>query len=136
MAGLSKHDLTEYEALTVLNPQIEDSQVASFIEKMKKVAADNGAKHIQFINLGLKKIAWERDGHNKGIYLEHKFAADNTFVKEYERILKIDESVLLRQTHRIRKGVNPDSVTELEDQLKPKAAPAPSAPTFQPRNDA
>ncbi len=120
MSRLSNSHMTEYETLAVLIPTAEESQIKSFIERSRTLIEKNGGKHIQAQNWGIKKLGWERDGQTKGIYIQHRYLGKGGLVSEYERTLKIDESVMLRQTIALRKGVVSDTVETLNDELKPK----------------
>lgn len=121
MAGISQSHLREYETLYILTPDIEDEAAVKFINKMKTLVGDKGGKHLQVTNMGRKKLAWERKRHQKGMFVQHRYLGGPTLVQEYERLLGIDESVLLRQTMLLDRRVMPDSRDPGEDVIDPPA---------------
>jgi small subunit ribosomal protein S6 len=121
VAGLSQNDMREYETLYILKPELEDAPAIEFITKMKSLVEANGGKHIKITNWGRKKLAWERDGNQKGMFVHHLYLGMPGLVNEYERALGIAEDCLLRQTVLVAKGISPDSRQPEEDVLEPPA---------------
>lgn len=108
MALISQSHLREYETLYILRPEIEDEVAIALINKMKGMVESEG-KHLQVTNWGRKKLAWERDRHQKGMFVHHRYLGKPGLVKTYERSLKIDENVILRQTIVLDKAVDPET---------------------------
>lgn len=113
--------MREYETLYVLRPDIEDQSAVDFITKMKALVEKEGGKHLKVTNWGRKKLAWERDRQQKGMFVHHVYLGSPGIVKEYERTLGIDESVMLRQTVLLTRNVNPETRNPEEDQMTPPA---------------
>lgn len=118
----SAQSMREYETLYVLRTDVEDQAAVDFINKMKALVEKQGGKHIKVTNWGRKKLAWERDRQQKGLFVHHQYLGNPGVVKEYERTLGIDENVLLRQTVLLSRNVSPDARAPEEDQLVPPAA--------------
>lgn len=119
VASLSAHHMREYETFYVLKSDIEDEAAIEFLQKMKGVVEKNGGKNIKVTNQGRKKLAWERNRHQKGMFIHHQYLGKPGIVAEYERTLGIDENVLLRQTVVVDKAVDADSRQPEEDVLAP-----------------
>ena len=68
MPQISANHLREYETLYILKPEIEDEVAVSFLHKMKDLVEKEGGKHLQVTNWGRKKLAWERDRNQKGMF--------------------------------------------------------------------
>jgi small subunit ribosomal protein S6 len=119
MPGLSKDHQREYETLFVLNPDIDDQTAIDFINKMRGLIEDKGGTHLKLTNWGRKKLAWERDRHQKGMFVHHNYLGVPGLVAEYERLLGIEEAVLLRQTKLLDKFVVPGSKEAGEDVIEP-----------------
>jgi small subunit ribosomal protein S6 len=113
----SAQNLREYETLFVLRPDLEDKVAIELLQKMKGVLAKQGGTHIKLSNWGRKKLAWERDRQQKGLFVQHRYLGAPGIVKEYDRALTLEESVLLRQTVVVNRNVDPATVAEEEDQL-------------------
>lgn len=121
MAQISEKHMREYETIYVLKPEIEDEASVNFIKKMMGLIEREGGKHLQVTNWGRKKLAWERDRHQKGMYVHHRYLGGPNLVKEYERNLGLDENVILRQTVKLRSGVDASTATVEADVLNPPA---------------
>ncbi|MCP4501425.1 MAG: 30S ribosomal protein S6 [Deltaproteobacteria bacterium] len=119
MAGISKDHLREYETLFVLNPDIDDETAVEFITKMKTLVGEKEGTHLSVTNWGRKKLAWDCNRHQKGMFVHHQYLGGNILVKEYERILGIEEMVLLRQTKVLSKHIVPGSKEPGEDIIAP-----------------
>jgi small subunit ribosomal protein S6 len=113
--------LCEYETIYVFRPDLEDQVAIDLIQKMKGALEKQGGTHIKLSNWGRKKLAWECDRHQKGMYVHHHYLGLPGVVKEYERSLTLEESVLLRQTVLLKSNVAPGSVAPEQDQLTPPA---------------
>lgn len=111
--------MREYETVYVLRPDLEDQVAMDFIVKMKGLLEKTGGQHIKLSNWGRKKLAWERDRQQKGMFVQHQYLGNPGVVKEYERFLGIEESVMLRQTVLVARNVSPDSRPVQEDQIVP-----------------
>ena len=113
--------MREYETIYILRPEIEDADAIEFINKMKALVEREGGKHIKVTNWGRKRIAWERDRNQRGMFIHHLYLGRPGLVKEYERNLKLAESVLLRMTKVIDKRVIAETRSAEEDVLNPPA---------------
>lgn len=111
--------MREYETIYVLKSDIEDEAAIELLQKMKGVVEKNGGKNIKVTNQGRKKLAWERNRHQKGMFVHHQYLGKPGIVAEYERTLGIDENVILRQTIVLDKAVDPASRQPEEDVLAP-----------------
>jgi small subunit ribosomal protein S6 len=103
------------------------------IGKMKTLVEKQGGKHIQITNWGRKKLAWERKKLQKGMYVHHHYLGDAGIVKEYERTLSIDESVVLRQSVLLNRSIDPATVQPGVDVIEP---PITKEPRREDRYDA
>lgn len=113
--------MREYETIYVLKSDIEDEAAIEMLQKMKVLIEKNGGKNIKVTNQGRRKLAWERDRHQKGMFVHHQYLGKPGIVAEFERMLGIDENVLLRQSIVLDKAVDADTRTPEEDILAPPA---------------
>lgn len=111
--------MREYETIFLLRPEIEDEAAIEFLNKMKGLVEREGGKHIKMTNWGRKKLAWERNRHQKGMYVQHIYLGKPGLVTEYERNLGIAEDCILRQTMVLNKAVQPEARQPEEDVLQP-----------------
>ena len=108
-----------YETVYVLKPEFEDPQVLEVIEKMRALVQREGGKTIKIVNWGKKKLAYEVDGNQKGIYVHHTYVGAPKVQAEYDRNLRIMDPVVLHQSVVVNKQVLADKIPVEEDQLVP-----------------
>jgi small subunit ribosomal protein S6 len=116
---LSAAHLREYETIYVIKPDVEDAAAIAFITKMKSVVEREGGKHLKITNWGRRKLAWERQKQQKGMFVHHRYLGKPGIVAEYERTLAIEETIMLRQTVLLDPSVDPAARTPEEDVLNP-----------------
>jgi small subunit ribosomal protein S6 len=98
---------------------VADEAAVAFISKMKGVVEKEGGKHLKITNMGRRKLAWERNKQQKGMFVHHRYLGRPGIVAEYERNLAIEETVMLRQTVVLNKLANPADFSAEEDILNP-----------------
>jgi small subunit ribosomal protein S6 len=111
--------MREYETIYVIKPDVEDAAAIGFITKMKDIVEREGGKHLKITNWGRRKLAWERNKQQKGMFVHHRYLGKPGLVAEYERNLAIEETVILRQSVLINPGVDPAARQPEEDVLNP-----------------
>ena len=116
MAEASSY-LREYETIYVLKPDLEDNKVIEVAERMRGVVEQQGGKSIKIHNWGKKKLAYEVDKVQKGIYIYHHYLGGPRLVSEYERVLKIMDEALIYQTARLADAVDANSCAVEPDVL-------------------
>lgn len=119
MPQISQSHMREYETVFVLKTDIEDEVAIAFINKMKDLVEKQGGKHLQVTNWGRKKLAWERNRQQKGMFVHHRYLGHPGIVAELERNLGIEEACILRQTVRTSKTVDPETRQPEADLLEP-----------------
>jgi small subunit ribosomal protein S6 len=113
------NQLREYETIYILNTNVADDAAVAFITKMKGIVEKEGGKHLKITNMGRRKLAWERNKHQKGMFVHHRYLGKPGIVAEYERNLAIEENVILRQTVVLNKMANPADFSAEEDIVNP-----------------
>jgi small subunit ribosomal protein S6 len=111
--------LREYETIYILNTNVADDAAVAFITKMKGIVEKEGGKHLKITNMGRRKLAWERNKQQKGMFVHHRYLGQPGIVAEFERNLAIEENVILRQTIVLNKQANPADFSAEEDVLNP-----------------
>jgi len=115
----SASHLREYETIYILRTDVADEAAVAFINKMKGVVEKEGGKHLKITNMGRRKLAWERNKQQKGMFVHHRYLGKPGIVAEYERTLAIEETVMLRQTVVLNKLANPADFSAEEDIVNP-----------------
>ena len=90
-----------YEVMFITKP-FEDDNADHVIEKYEKLLTKNNATVERTDRWGKKRLAYEIQDLNYGIYVLITFNAVAEAVKELDRVMRIDEDVLRHMI--IRKG--------------------------------
>jgi len=85
--------MRKYEIMFITkNTADVESKVVA--ETQKLVLTDNGAKVIEFKELGDKKLAYPIKKETTGSYYLMIVEADNNAINEFDRKIKLDENVI------------------------------------------
>lgn len=110
--------MREYETIYVLKPEMDDKSAKEFMLEMKELITEKGGQNVQVTCMGRRKLAWMRDKIQRGIYVKHTYLGMPGLSKEFERLLGINESVMLRQTVLLARDVDPSQKPEVADSLE------------------
>lgn len=86
--------MRSYEIMLAINPQLEDKELDSLLNKVKKVIKDAKGKATKIDKWGKRKLAYEIKDFNEAIYVVLKFNADEEKISELERVMKLEERVI------------------------------------------
>jgi small subunit ribosomal protein S6 len=91
----------KYETLFIVRPETDDTILGRLQERLATALESKGGREIKFINWGKRKLSYEIDKHNKGVYLYYTFLGGLTTVAELERNLRNHDAVIRYQTVRL-----------------------------------
>ena len=91
----------EYEIMYIVKPTT-DELFEEVNEKFKTLIESNGGIVEKMDRWGKKRLAYEMDGFNDGLYVLITFNAEPACVKELDRVMKITDEILRHMI--IRKG--------------------------------
>ena len=94
--------MKDYEIMYITKP-FEEEKFEGIVGKFNKLIADNGGKVEKTDRWGKKRLAYEIQDLNEGLYVLVTFSADYKCVKELDRVMKISSDDILRHMI-IRKG--------------------------------
>lgn len=86
--------MTCYETLFVVKPTLTEEEIAAQIAKVKDVLAKEGAELVGTNEMGMRKLAYQVEKHNRGYYTVLFYKAAGTAIQELERNLKINEDII------------------------------------------
>lgn len=86
-------EMKKYECLYVIDAALEESVIAETVAKFSELVKAN-AEQVSVDNWGKKKLAYEVDKKWEGYYSLITFEGPADFIKELERVLRIDERVM------------------------------------------
>lgn len=102
-----------YESIFIVRPDLTGDAYTAVIDKFKGVLTDQGASIIKVDEWGVRKLAYTVKKQNRGSYVLVIFEAEPKVILEYERRLRLDESVIKFINIHLEKGyVSPAVVAE------------------------
>ncbi|THV27086.1 MULTISPECIES: 30S ribosomal protein S6 [Glycomyces] len=86
--------MRHYELMVILEPNLEESQVSPTLEKFLKGVKDAGGAVDKIDVWGRRRLAYEINKSNEGIYAIVDLQSEPGPVAEMDRQLRLSESVL------------------------------------------
>ncbi|MBR2811527.1 MAG: 30S ribosomal protein S6 [Solobacterium sp.] len=86
--------MKKYEVMFIIKETVESEKRAELIESLHKIITDNGGTVTKTDEWGMKEFAYRIDFMNKGYYVVTAFEADNACVKEFDRLMRINQNVV------------------------------------------
>ena len=84
----------QYELMVILNPEIDERQVGANLDKFLKVITTDGGT-IENIDIwGKRRLAYEIQKKNEGIYAVVNFTATAETTQELDRQLNLSEQIM------------------------------------------
>lgn len=84
----------QYELMVILNPEVDERQVAPTLDKFLKVITNDGGSVDNVDVWGKRRLAYEIQKKNEGIYAVVSFTATSEATKELDRQLKLNEQIM------------------------------------------
>ncbi len=86
--------MRNYELMLALNPQLEEEEVDSLINKYKKLIQDKEGKVTKVNKWGKRELAYEIKDFTEAYYLVLNFSSEEKDISELERVMRLDEKVI------------------------------------------
>lgn len=86
--------MKKYEVMYIINASVEDEKRASVVETVANIINNNGGKVSKTDEWGMRDFAYRIDDMTKGYYVVVAFEADNACVKELDRLMGINASIV------------------------------------------
>ena len=84
----------QYELMVILNPEVDERQVAPTLDKFLKVITNDGGSIENVDVWGKRRLAYEIQKKTEGIYAVVNFTATSDATKELDRQLKLNEQIM------------------------------------------
>jgi small subunit ribosomal protein S6 len=78
----------------ILRPDLEEDAVQAAKENLSKILTDNGAEINEVQEMGKRRLAYEINDLNTGVYVVLYVTAGSEAINEFDRLTKINENVL------------------------------------------
>ena len=86
--------MSKYEVMYIINANVEEDKRAALIGQLGNIIASEGGKVTRTDEWGLRDFAYEIDDMTKGYYVVVTFEAENDAVNEFDRLMRINPSVV------------------------------------------
>jgi small subunit ribosomal protein S6 len=96
--------VTEYELLLLLDPELSEEKQAEIVERVKTLVEQGGGAFERHDPWGRRKLAYQIEKKDDGIYHLLTFSAPAETLDELNRVLKIDDAVLRHMATRRLEG--------------------------------
>ncbi len=84
----------EYEIVTIVRPDIEESAAEAVLEKFEGLIADGGGHLLDREDWGKKKLAYSINGHVKGHYIIFRTLSLPESILDLDRRMRLDEGII------------------------------------------
>lgn len=86
--------MNKYEIMFIVKPGMEEAEIKKTAEEMKKVLTDGKANMLEEKAMGQRELAYEINKSTTGYYFLYVVEAEAATVKEFDRIVRINENIL------------------------------------------
>jgi len=124
--------MNHYETLFVVKPTLTEEEIKSQIDKVKAVLEKEGAELVATDDMGMRKLAYPVQKHNRGYYTVLLFKAKGDTIAELERNLRINEEIIKFLTVKYSKTKEVEQFNKLAAAAIKKSQPAEPAKTEAP----
>src|SRR4030042_2978189 len=93
--------MRKYETIFILDPDLEEEQTQSVIEKAKGIITQNKGEILKVEDWGKRKLAYQVKKKAKGHYILIHFIGSSTLVSELERNFRVMDAVIKFQSVRL-----------------------------------
>ncbi len=86
--------MKKYEVMYIINANVEEAKRAALIESLGKIITDQGGKISKTNEWGMRDFAYRIDDMTKGYYVVVAFEGDDACIKEFDRLMGINASIV------------------------------------------
>ena len=86
--------MNKYEIMFIVRPDMEEAEIKNTAEEAKKVLTETNATIVEEKAMGQRELAYEINKFSTGYYYLFVVEADSAAVKEFDRVARINESLL------------------------------------------
>jgi len=96
--------LRQYDVLVIADPRLTEEEVAQLTSRLQESCAALGGEVASSENWGKRRLAFEIGKQREGTYVLLQAKAEPATMREFERQLRLNESVLRFMTTRVQEG--------------------------------
>jgi small subunit ribosomal protein S6 len=108
--------MKKYETIFILNPDLEETQTQSAIEKVKGIISQNNGEILKVEDWGKRKLAYQVKKKAKGHYILIHLMGSPTLISELERNFRVMDTVIKFQSVRLDESLTPSSEVPIPEE--------------------
>ena len=86
---------TKYEVTYIIRPDLDEAAKTELVERFDNILKENGASIIDSKDWQKRKLAYEINKYNEGLYhIVNLSAEDDNAINEFDRLAKINNDIL------------------------------------------
>jgi small subunit ribosomal protein S6 len=128
--------MRKYEIMFIVRPDVPEEELDKLIAQMEGVVANSGGKLEKVEKMGLRRLAYRVKRQREGFYVLFTLEGAGDTVREFERRLKVTDTVLkfltVKMDEQLKRGEKLKALRARQESKRPKsktaAPPAPPAP--------
>jgi len=127
--------MRNYEIIFIVRPDVTEEDVDKLIAQMEGVVAGAGGKLEKVEKLGRRRLAYRVRKQREGIYVLFRLQGSGDTVKEFERRLKVTDTVIKYLSVRIDEDLERAEkfkALRSKQEAKKRRSKPPAAPAPQP----
>ena len=131
--------MRNYEIIFIVRPDATEEDVEKLISQMETVVTGTGGKLEKVEKLGRRRLAYRVAKQREGIYILFRLQGSGDTVKEFERRLKVIDTVIKYMTVRIDEDLERAEkfkALRSKQESKKRRSKPPAAPAPQPATEA
>jgi small subunit ribosomal protein S6 len=118
-----------YENLFIVKPDATEEEIDHLVDQMSKNVTAAGGTIDKVDKWGKRRLAYRIEKHREGSYVLMQFSAEPAIVREFERRLRVQDSVIKFLTVRIdEEQKRLDKIKAIKDARRKAPPAAPPAP--------
>ncbi len=117
-----------YENLFIVKPDATEEEIDHLIEQMSKNVTSAGGTVDKVDKWGKRRLAYRVEKHREGSYVLLQFTAEPAVVKEFERRMRVQDSVIKFLTVRIDETLKRVDKRKKEREKRAHRRPQPVTP--------
>jgi small subunit ribosomal protein S6 len=117
-----------YENLFIVKPDATEEEIDHLVDLMSKHVTTAGGTIDKVDKWGKRRLAYRIEKHREGSYILMQFSAEPAVVKEFERRLRVQDSVIKFLTVRIDETLKRLDKRKKEREKRAHRRPQPAAP--------
>lgn len=102
--------MNDYEMMYILRPSLTEEQIEQEIGRYQDLLGEYSVKNLQIQNLGRRRLAYEIQKYQEGIYVQMNYSGDGKQVAPLERAMRLSDEVLRYLTIKLQET----AATQLE----------------------